>query len=35
MLKPGDEFIPIDGAGHNNLHDFSPFRERLDSVLDR
>jgi alpha-beta hydrolase superfamily lysophospholipase len=35
LLKPGDEFIPIDDAGHNNLHDFPLFREKLDSVLER
>jgi hypothetical protein len=33
FLKPGDEFITIDGGGHNNLHDFPIFREKLDSVL--
>jgi pimeloyl-ACP methyl ester carboxylesterase len=33
LLKQGDEFITIDGAGHNDLHDFPLFREKLDSVL--
>lgn len=35
LLKSGDEFIPIEGAGHNNLHDFPVFMEKLDSVLER
>jgi alpha-beta hydrolase superfamily lysophospholipase len=34
LLKPGDEFITIDGAGHNDLYDYPLFREKLDSVLD-
>jgi uncharacterized protein len=33
LLKPEDEFITIDGAGHNDLHDYPLFREKLDSVL--
>jgi uncharacterized protein len=33
VLKPGDEFITIDKASHNNLND-SPFlHEKLDSIL--
>lgn len=35
LLKPGDEFITIEGGGHNDLHDFPLFREKLDSVLSR
>jgi alpha-beta hydrolase superfamily lysophospholipase len=35
LLKIGDAFIPIDGAGHNDLHDFSLFREKLDSILEK
>ena len=35
LLKAGDEFIPIEGAGHNDLRDFPLFREKLDSVLER
>jgi pimeloyl-ACP methyl ester carboxylesterase len=35
LLKTGDEFITIEGAGHNNLHEFPLFREKLDSVLER
>jgi uncharacterized protein len=35
LLKSGDEFITIEGAGHNDLHDFPLFREKLDSVLAR
>lgn len=34
LLKPGDEFITIDGAGHNDLHDYPLFREKLDSVME-
>jgi pimeloyl-ACP methyl ester carboxylesterase len=34
LLKPGDEFITIDGGGHNDLHDYPLFKEKLDSVLD-
>jgi uncharacterized protein len=35
LLKVGDEFISIEGAGHNDLHEFPLFREKLDSVLAR
>lgn len=35
LLKSGDEFISIEGGGHNDLHDFPLFREKLDSVLER
>ncbi len=35
LLKTGDEFITVEGAGHNDLHEFPLFREKLDSVLDR
>jgi pimeloyl-ACP methyl ester carboxylesterase len=35
LLKPGDAFLPIEGAGHHDMHDFPEFREKLDSVLDR
>jgi uncharacterized protein len=35
LLKPVDEFIPIDGAGHHDLHDFPLFRAKLDSVMNR
>jgi len=35
LLKVGDEFISIGGAGHNDLHEFPLFREKLDSVLAR
>ena len=34
LLKAGDAFITIEGAGHNDLHQFPLFREKLDSVLD-
>ena len=33
LLKPGDEFITIDGGSHNDLHNFPLFTEKLDSVL--
>ncbi|MBN9379838.1 MAG: alpha/beta fold hydrolase [Chitinophagaceae bacterium] len=33
LLKPGDEFITIDGGGHNDLHNFSEFRKRLDGIM--
>ena len=33
VLKPGDEFIPIEKGTHNNLNDFSLFHKKLDSVL--
>ena len=33
LLKPGDEYITIPGAGHNNLRDFPAFTEKLDSVI--
>ena len=35
LLKTGDEFITIEGAGHNDLRNFPLFREKLDSVLER
>lgn len=35
LLKAGDEFVAIGGAGHNDLHDYPLFREKLDSVLER
>jgi alpha-beta hydrolase superfamily lysophospholipase len=35
LLKSGDEFITIEGAGHNDLHNFPLFREKLDSVLEQ
>lgn len=35
FLKPGDEFVTIDGAGHNDLHAWPLFGEKLDSVLMR
>ena len=34
LLKPGDEFITIDGGGHNDLHDFLSFRQALARTLD-
>jgi uncharacterized protein len=35
LLKSGDEFITVEGAGHNDLREFPLFREKLDSVLDQ
>jgi hypothetical protein len=35
LLKAGDEFISIEGAGHNDLRQFPLFRQKLDSVLAR
>jgi uncharacterized protein len=35
LLKPGDEFITIEGGSHNDLNDFPLFHQRLDSVLER
>ncbi len=35
LLKPGDAFIPIEGAGHNDLHDYPLYRKELDSLLAR
>ena len=32
-LKPGDEFVTIKDATHNNLNDFPLFHQKLDSVL--
>jgi len=33
LLKPGDEFIPIDKGSHNDLGDFPVFGRKLDSLL--
>jgi pimeloyl-ACP methyl ester carboxylesterase len=33
LLKPGDEFVTIPGAGHNNISNFPLYKEKLDSVL--
>lgn len=33
LLKDGDEFVTIDGGGHDDLHAFPLFRQKLDSVL--
>ena len=35
LLKSGDEFVTIEGAGHDDLHAFPLFKEKLDSVLAR
>jgi alpha-beta hydrolase superfamily lysophospholipase len=35
MLKAGDEFITISGAGHSNLRKFPVFEHKIDSLLER
>jgi pimeloyl-ACP methyl ester carboxylesterase len=35
FLKPGDEFITLKNAGHNNCNQFPEMVEKLDSVLSR
>lgn len=34
-LKPGDEFVTIEGGSHHNLPTYEKYRERLDAWLDR
>lgn len=33
VLKPGDEFVTIENASHNNLNNFLLLHEKLDSLL--
>jgi pimeloyl-ACP methyl ester carboxylesterase len=33
FLKPGDAFVRIEGAHHNDLREFPLFRQKLDSLL--
>ncbi|PWT76731.1 MAG: alpha/beta hydrolase [Bacteroidetes bacterium] len=33
LLKKDDEFVTIEGGGHNNLNDFELFHTKLDSLL--
>jgi pimeloyl-ACP methyl ester carboxylesterase len=33
LLKSGDEFITIDGGGHNDLHDHVEFSQHLEKIL--
>ena len=33
FLKPGDEFVIIEGGGHNNLHDFPEYQRALKRAL--
>lgn len=33
VLKPGDEFVTIDGGSHNNLNDYPLYHQKLDSLL--
>jgi uncharacterized protein len=33
LLKKSDEFITIEGAGHNNLSEYPLFQKKLDSLL--
>jgi pimeloyl-ACP methyl ester carboxylesterase len=35
LLKPGDEFITIEGGSHNDLHDHTEFRNRLGEIISR
>lgn len=35
FLKPGDEFVAIEGGSHNDLESFPAFRRKMDSVLAR
>jgi pimeloyl-ACP methyl ester carboxylesterase len=35
LLKPGDEFITVKGAGHNNLYKYKQVTDKLDSLLSR
>ena len=35
VLKPGDEFVTIEGGGHNDLEIHPLFRRKMDSVLAR
>jgi fermentation-respiration switch protein FrsA (DUF1100 family) len=35
VLKPGDEFITIEGGSHNNLPDFREYSEHLAAWLGR
>ena len=35
FLKPGDEFVTVEGGSHNDLDSFPLFRMKLDSVLSR
>lgn len=34
-LKPGDQFITIEGGSHNDLSTFKPYQQALDSLLTR
>jgi len=33
VLKPGDEFITIEGGSHNDLNSFPLLQKKLDSLL--
>jgi len=33
LLKPGDEYVTVEGAGHNDLYTFPHFHQKLDSLL--
>ncbi|MFT3681608.1 MAG: alpha/beta fold hydrolase [Ferruginibacter sp.] len=33
VLKPGDEFVTIEGGTHHNLNDYPLFQKKLDSLL--
>ena len=33
LLKPRDEFITIEGGAHNDLHEHSEFRQKLEAIM--
>jgi len=33
LLKSGDEFITIEGGGHNDLHNYPIFKEKLEEAI--
>ena len=33
LLKPGDEFVTVEGGSHNNLGDYPQVRQKIDSLL--
>lgn len=33
FLKKGDQFVPVENAGHNNLKDYEQYVTKLDSIL--
>ena len=35
VLKPGDQFVTIEGGSHNDLNDFPLMQQKLDSLLEK